>query len=395
MKNDLKYYLNCIIKRYPPEAEFNNMSSLDNELFTLEKFSSGGKNPYCPKVFRIDNTTYAIERYSFNLGEHISINKNNVKRMFFTISYEEFERQIDEILSWLKNTSLNHRDINPSNLIFYEKEKLIKLIDFYWTKTFGITVGTPGQLNWFYKQDDFNAFKQIKDQIKVVWEDLRKSSDNEINDIINSIGSEKYYDGSSAQQGMTYHPITIPGISNKFHVDSSKLVKNVIENISIYPESAIDVGAAVGNFTFDLIRNFDLKKIYAYESDPHVNKFLKKIKSTYFLNELEVMDTVDINTDFPEVDISLMLNVHMWIHKQVGREGCDKITSNLIKKSKLLFFQTCGSESPGQYIIKDKEFTSKEEIEKYLYSLGAKKVYYIGQEPIHGSFRHLFKIEGK
>ena len=37
---------------------------------------------------------------------------------------------------------------------------------------------------------------------------------------------------------------------------------------------------------------------------------------------------------------------------------------------------------------------SKEEIEKYLYSLGAKKVFYLGADAIHGSFRHLFKVDG-
>lgn len=394
MKNDLKHYSNCIIKHYVPEAEYNNMSCLDNELFTLEKFSSNGKNPYCPRLFRMDEYTYAIEKYSFDLGEAISINQNKVKRMFFTISYDEFEKQMDEILTWLKNTELTHRDINPSNLIFYEKEKRIKLIDFYWTLTNGISVGTPGQLNWFYGKDDEQAVKKIKEQIKVVWDDLKKSLDSKINPIINKIGSGEYHDGSSTKEGVVYHPITIPTISRQFHVDSANLLNDVMKNISIYPTSAIDIGASVGNFTFELIRNFNLKKIFAYEADPNVNEFLKTIKSIYSIDELVVMDKVISDSDFPEVDVSLMLNVHMWIHKQLGREISDKITSNLIKKSKLLFFQTCGSESGGMYIIKDKEFSSKEEIEKHLYNLGAKKVYYIKAEPIHGVFRHLFKIDG-
>ena len=118
MKNDLKYYSNCIIKHYVPEAEYNDMSNLDNEMFTLERFSAGGKNPYCPKLFRMDDLTYSIEKYSFDLGEPISIKQDKIKRMFFSISYEEFEKQINEILLWLKNTGLNHRDFNPSNLIF-------------------------------------------------------------------------------------------------------------------------------------------------------------------------------------------------------------------------------------------------------------------------------------
>jgi serine/threonine protein kinase len=153
MNNDLKYYSNCVIKKYEPNAEYNNLSSLDNELFCFNKFYAEGKNPYCPIVFRMDNLTHTIERFSFELGDAISINKNNVKSMFFSISYEEFEKQIDEILSWLEKVGLNHRDFNPSNLIFYEKEKRKKLIDFYWAKTNGIDVGNPGQLNWFYGKE--------------------------------------------------------------------------------------------------------------------------------------------------------------------------------------------------------------------------------------------------
>ena len=37
-----------------------------------------------------------LEKYSFDLGEAISINQNKVKRMFFTISYDEFEKQMDD-----------------------------------------------------------------------------------------------------------------------------------------------------------------------------------------------------------------------------------------------------------------------------------------------------------
>lgn len=396
MKNDLKYYSNCVIKKYLPTTKYNEMSCLDNEMFTLNKFSSNGKNPYCPIILRMDDTTYAIEKYSFSLGDAISINEGRVRRMFFSISYSEFEKQIDEIVSWLKNTGLNHRDFNPSNLIFYEKERRIKIIDFYWARTFGITIGEPGQINWYYGQDDEKAAQKIKEQVKNVRETMmKKDIDEEIPSLINKIGSEKYYDGSSTIEGMVYHPITIPDIKHKFHVDSTILLKEVLNNISIFPETIIDIGASVGNFIFELMRQFYLKKAYAYEADPHVNLFLKKIKNIYHLDELDICNDVTPETEFPECDISLMLNVHMWLHKQFGIEGSDKITSNLIKKSKIMFFQTCGIESGGMYVIRDKEFSSKEEIEKHLYSLGAKRVYYVKASPIHGVFRHLFKIEGK
>lgn len=394
MNNDLKIYSNCIIKKYDPNAEHAEKSNLDNEMFCFNKFSFDGQNPYCPIVLRMDNLTYAIEKYSFSLGEAISLHQNNVKRMLFSISYEEFEKQINEILIWLDKAQINHRDFNPSNLIFYEKEKRIKLIDFYYSVTDGITLGTPGQLNWFYGKDDKIAAEKIKSQVRSISEEMKNVCKSEIFPIIDNIG-KSYCDGSSTTKGIVYHPITIPDIKYPYVIDSSIQSKDIISYISITPESIIDIGSSVGMFTFDLIRNYHLNKAYVYEADPGVNNFLKKIKSIYHIDELEVNSAVVYDTDFPEVDVSLMLNVHMWIYKQLGKEQSDKITSQLIKKSKQMFFQTAGKESPGMFILQDKEFSSKEEIEKYLYFLGAKKVYYIKAESLHGGFRHLFKVEGR
>ena len=394
MNNSLEFNSECIIKKYNPNDEHFLMSSVDNEIFCINKFFDNGRNPYCPIVMRIDELSYVIQRYSFELGDAISINHNSVKKMFFSITFDELKKQINEILDYLNKVGINHRDFNPSNLIFYEKERRIKLIDFYWAKTNGIEVGTPGQLNWFYGKDDRIAADKILEQIKVIYNSLSEQCEKEVIPLTNDIGKE-YFDGSSTSKMFLYHKVDIPMIKTLYVVDPSDQIDSIISNINISVKSMIDIGCSVGSFTFNLMRNYRLDNAYLYEADPYVNNFLKKIKSVFGLNNLQINNTVTSNIDFPEVDIALMLNIHMWIYKQLGREQTDKITSQIIKKSKITFFQTAGKESPGMSIIEEEEFASKEGIEKYLYSLGSKKVYYIGKIDLHGGFRHLFKIQGR
>ena len=392
MNNNLQVFSNCIIKKYDPNAEHAEKSNLENEMFCFDKFSMDGNNPYCPNVMRMDNLTYAIERYSFPLGEAINLWPNNVKRMFFSITYSEFEKQINDILQWLELSHINHRDFNPSNLIFYEKERRIKLIDFYYSVTEGITLGTPGQLNWFYGKDDKKAAETIKYQVKEIYDNLIRQCEIEAYPLVKEIG-KTYFDGSSTSQGVTYQPIDIPSFKFPYVVNTNELYKEILSQISITPESITDIGCSVGYFTFNLMRDFHLTKAYAYEADKQVNDLLKKIKGIFSLTELEVRNGLSPDSDIPESDITLLLNTHMWLYNQFGKEQTDKIVSNLIKKSKLLFFQTAGKESNGMYVLNDKEFSNKEETEKYLYSLGARKVYWIRGMLIHGGIRHLFKIE--
>src|SRR4030043_1996415 len=106
-----------------------------------------------------------MERCYFPLGTTRGLSKFWVRRMLFSISYSEVCKQLDRIFQYLQKGGISHRDINPGNLLFSEKDKTIKLSDFYWAKTDSLSVGTPSSLNAMYSTVDATSIKMIKDQI--------------------------------------------------------------------------------------------------------------------------------------------------------------------------------------------------------------------------------------
>ena len=148
----------------------------------------------------------------------------------------------------------------------------------------------------------------------------------------------------------------------------------------------------MGYTTFNLMRRFKLDKVYGFESDPTAFSFLKECKRTFNLHELELYETIDHNTVIPKVDIIVCCNVHMWIQKQLGKENTDVLMKKLVSNCKELFFQTAGAESAGMYVIK--ELQNRDDIQKYLYSVGAKEVTFVSSTSDHGGLRHLFKVKG-
>jgi len=329
-----------------------------------------------------------MRRYTFSLGNSKGIDNNNIKRMLFSISFNEFKNQTNEILYLLKTKNIHHRDINPGNLLFSERDRKIKLVDFYWSKTDGIEVGIPENLNSDYFIDDIKSIETIQKQISVVNEKF----ENNIKDLKNIISKfgDIYYDGSSVNLGKSYHKIDIPSFKNiLYHKNTEEEFNTILNNISIIPEKIIDIGSSVGYNSFGLLREFNPNIIFIYESDPHVFNFLKKVKKFFNLSELNINNKVDEKTRFESVDLSLCMNVHMWLHKQL-KNKVDNILSNLFEKSKETFFQTSGLESSGMYKVES--LKSKEDIKKYLESLTDKKVYFIRTTNKHGGLRHLFKV---
>ena len=116
--------------------------------------------------------------------------------------------------------------------------------------------------------------------------------------------------------------------------------------------------------------------------------FLKTVKNIFNLSEIKLPGNINHDTILPDVDLVICMNVHMWLVKQYGRNA-DLITSNLIKHSKEMFFQTAGAESSGMYLVKS--LKTKGDIKKYLEDLGGKKVTFIDQSK-RGGKRYLFKI---
>jgi len=392
MNNNFDIYREFIIKKYNSKEGSSKFSNIDNEIFCIKKFSSNNQNPYCPNILRRDDTSYMIQKYSFDIGTTSQIDTQKIKRVFFSISYDEFEKQMDEILTWLTKNNIQHRDINPANLIFYEKEKRFKLIDFYFSKTHGITVGDPPLLNRFYSTDDQTAMTKIKSEVKNIYNKVTDACNEHITPLLDKIGSKRF-DGSSVDKGILYHLIDIPFFEKRPAVVNTKsLVDCIINNISSYPKSVVDIGCAEGLYSYNILRQFAPDKLYMYEADPYVNAYLKKVKEIFNIKEMDIRSKLTTPDDLPEAELVIMLNVHMWLYKNLGKDMTNSITQKLVKSCKEMFFITAGSESGGMFTIKDLEFSNKKEIEKYFLKLGAKNVYYIKQISIHCGIRHLFKI---
>lgn len=378
---------NNIIKKV-----YNEKFSIDNELFYLEKFSRKGKNIYSPNILSINKNenSYYMEKYKCSLGTTKKINENNIRRILFSISKDELFKQLDDIYRILKEENIYHRDINPGNILFCERSRCLKLIDFYWA-TDNINETLPaGGINGIYGTNDLKAIEKIKSQINEIYFVVRKQIKN-IRKLIEKFG-ESYKDGSVKHKGKSYQLIDIPYFKDvEFHRNTDNEFNEIFSLISTTPKSVIDIGCASGYTLFNLIRNFNLDTVIGYEADPIVFDFLNNSKKVFCLEELTLVNGVKIETKFPQVDLIICMNVHMWLYKQFGNK-VDIIIKNLISNCKEMFFQTAGSESNGKFLINDLQ--SKEKIYDYLKNLGSNKVEFIRSTKEHGGLRHLFKVKG-
>ena len=369
----------------------NKLSSVEHEIYCIEKFSCGSTNIHSPNIIESDDKSYRMERYDFPLGILTKLDESFVRRMLFTISIDEVMRQLNRIRDILKEKDIRHRDINPGNLLFSEKEKAIKLIDFFWAETDGKKIREPTQLNIRYGTNDEKALETIKQEIKRINRDLQKKVDEDWKPHIRKLGV-RYYDGSSSRPGRTFHKLDIPCFSFvPFQRNIEPEYQAIINSMSIVPKTVIDIGCSAGYYLFNMMRRFRLQKVIGYEADPVLFGLLTKIRSTFNLTELNLFTKVNSETEFEPVDIVICMNVHMWLQERIGKEKTNQLLRKLIQGSKELYFQTAGRESFGRVTIK--ELSNKDIISDFLYNLGASQVSPIHITKLKGRKRYLFKVE--
>jgi serine/threonine protein kinase len=286
----------------------------------------------------------------------------------------------------LNEKQIVHKDINPGNFLFCEKERRLKLTDFYWASTENINTEFVKGINGIYKEDP-KAFNTIKKQIKNIDKQVRVEVE-ESKKILKRLG-KPYYDGSAKHKGKTYHPIDIHYYKgNLYHKNIDYEFNNISNNINGDVHSMIDVGCAAGYYLLNLTRKYQMERAIGFEADPNMLAFLKTAKSIFRLSEIELNNNINFDTKIPDVDLVICMNVHMWLEKQFGKK-VNVLVSNLIKHSKEMFFQTCHAESSGMYKVS--WLKSKDDIQKYLEDLGDKKVTYLDDSK-RGGKRFLFKI---
>lgn len=198
-----------------------------------------------------------------------------------------------------------------------------------------------------------------------------------IKEMIKNIGSGKYKDGSSTKKGFLYHSIPFEDFLDiPVHKKSSNDELDVIlkDCVDFNNKKVLDIGCANGLFSFNLASLG--ANVVAYEADKNVfdvnveiAKF-KNIKNVIFYNESFDLNTANnIDCDF---DIIIMLNIHMWIYKQIGKEKTFDLMKSLSSKTKIMYFQTAHAQSGGGFKIN--EFKTENDIANYLASCGFKDV---------------------
>jgi len=373
-----KYVVKIYNRRY---FKYNKNYERKGESFYLQKYSS----PYFPNLLECKPNFIVMPYYGERICEprkgyhHVLKGKN--------LDYLGLVRWAAGLKKELAQLQLAHRDINPKNILYDQRSKKYMLIDFTWMiqklEENNMNTRHP-KLNPYAKDDN---------------EAINKISLNAIEILLSRVGSGGYSDGSSIKRGWTYHPIPFAEFLN---VPAHKIAaigeyKEVLrygeleskKNINI-----LDVGSSVGYFSFKLAQlgNFvtgieaDSK---AWEVAEAIRVF-KNISNINFINaKLNPQIMSNLNKNF---DLALVLNVHMWLYKQLGAEQTMLLMRQISKKTKKMLFQTAGLQSGGKYLVK--ELTDNASIKNYLELCGFKNVTHLRDTDAHGGKRALFVADG-
>jgi len=306
-----------------------------------------------------------------NCGESIG----NWKKITNKIDYLKFVVWLKGLEKELVKLNVNHRDINPSNILW--DGKFFTLIDTEWMREVGKKCYAHPKLNKYFGCD--------KDAID-------KLSKISINHLIAQLGTKRY-PGSSIRSGWAYHPIAFPEFSPPIHKSSAI---GELEEINKYCDlgnkTILDIGSSVGYFTFNLAKSNNVTGVEADPAAWEVAEALRVYKCVHnisFVNN-DVYNYVNFTND-TKYDLVVMLNVHMWLHKKYGNDPTNNLMRALAKRCKQMIFQTAGAESGGKYQVKD--LNSKETINEYLNDNGFHSKF-IRTTKEHGGLRHLFLCKG-
>jgi len=394
---------NYVHKMYKRRSSLYNSVHFDSEIESLKKLA-GSK--FFIDCFDAGNGEYKMSKCDFELGSTEKLNHDNLHRIFFSLSIHEVFENLDVILGLLQENDIRHRDIHPGNILYSEKEKVLKLTDFYWSDSIENPIDLPipnkehlFPLNGKYGTDDAIAIDMIKEEIKNYYDNafLPQRDKIQIN-FASNVGTGAYKDGSSVYKGYAYHIIDIPGFKENIPYHKSTCIEEyevIKRTLPINPKTSIDIGAAEGYFTFNLLRDFDLSLAYMYEADEKVSSFLLRSKYLYRLAQLEIRDGFsDFVVLFQNFDVAIWLNSHMWVYKQLGKDRALKCVKNVLEHCKYMYFQTCGAYGSGMYKVD--EYKNEEDIYHMLMDAGAKDAQIVGKFlGSHDAPRHMFLVQGK
>lgn len=402
------YAMECNMRTVPTKFDYGK-KQVKKEYTILPEYRKNFKSAmevmktfdskYKINIWDVHENGYTMERMDFALGNGKSINKDTISRIFFSISIDELLEMLDDLLSQLKSFGIRHKDINPGNILWSENQKTIKLIDFFWSDFEHEKVDNPDYMNPNYGIDDEKAIERIKEELYLYYyQEIDPKIKIAMDFFDENVGVGEYKDGSSTSKGKAYHIIDIPPFDKQIPYVKDMCVseyQRIKENMPIKPKSFIDIGCANGYFTFNLLRDYNIDSACVFEADPAVREFIKIIKTIYNLKELKISGKFNHKKSFDKkYDITIWLNSHMWVYKQLGRDKTLKSVQNVINHSKYMFFQTAGGYSKSKYKVE--EYKSKEDVRDMLLDAGAVSVDFIGSSVgVHWKPRDMFLVKGR
>jgi len=322
-QSELRFEDDTVLKTYKKGHCLFDEKYFKSEINALSILAD---SEYCIDVYDIGDCSYKMKRYDFSIGTADKLNYIAISRVLFSLDINQILENLDAILRELRKNKIVHRDINPGNLLYCESKRVLKLSDFFWCSCNNETplpttnANHPWPVNGVYGTADAGAIDKIKSQIKYFHHSFFIDNCKKItNKFINTVGWNHYKDGSSVFKGFAYHVVDIPQFKPliRYHKDTCiNEYQTIKKHMPIEPKSVIDIGAACGYFTFNLLRDYPVNRCVSYEADPGVNDFLCKVNNLYALNGLEIQKKFDDTTELKDdYDIAIFLNSHMWLHK--------------------------------------------------------------------------------
>ena len=344
------------------------------------------------KDILIEDKGYVMERFGHSLGEDSGFCLNRL-----------FDVNIPSLILWLKGLkeeliklNLLHRDIHPANILSTGNN--FKLIDFAWmTNRDDMNIlKYDGCLNNTYTIIDDTAIEKMILFLEEYMIKLKENIDYVKKEFITKVGTNGYKDGSSLGPDWLYEYLPFYGfedvkVNKGSCVNEYKIIENYIYDNITDLDSLIDIGCSNGYFLFKFSSLF--KKVIGIESDETVYNLISVLKGLYEFNNVELFlgnfNEEHIKENF---DVMLMMNTHMWMHKQMGDVVLMDLMKECAKKTKHLFFQTAHAESGGMYKVDS--LKNLEDIISYLIECGFTDIQKINTSSEHGGIRYLIYAKG-
>lgn len=215
--------------------------------------------------------------------------------------------------------------------------------------------------------------------------------------LIARIGGQGYRDGSSTTPGWTYHPIPFPELEDVPAHKQTPIEEHatILKDLggSVAGLRILDIGCALGYFSFRFAPT--AREVVAVEGDEDVHRVVEAVcrwKGIRNIHPIRAyMDRKVLASIEGSFDVALMLNVHMWIHKQLGPEETMALMRDLAGRTRRLYFQTAHAESGGMYRVD--ELRNRKDVQAYLERCGFSRVRRIRDTRAHRGKRTLFACE--